>query len=162
MDNNSGVDSRVGRFLLQMNTPELQQLILKNRVPVCDEHLLCKGHHQQQQQQMACSRRCDWRLVFFFFKQGFWLQCLSVFLHMPLNGKSLGSPKSRSLSQVATEETIWTTSPFSPWMVSFTSISACRAGASSATWDGQKREGENMSEISYMILYKILYSHGKS
>lgn len=39
-------------------------------------------------------------------------------------------------SQVATEVTIWSTSPFSPWMApwmaSFTSMSACSAGVSSA------------------------------
>lgn len=54
--------------------------------------------------------------------------------------------RAASCSQVATDVTIWTTSPFSPWMApwmaSFTSMSVCRAGASSAAWDTWKTEGE--------------------
>lgn len=63
-------------------------------------------------------------------------------------------------SQVATDVTIWTISPLSPWiapwMASFTSMSACRAGASSAAWDKEKRrdeigdkKGENTINVQY-------------
>lgn len=64
-----------------------------------------------------------------------------------------------SVPQVATEETIWTTSPFSPWMApwmaSFTSMSVCRDGASSAAWI---HEGEANTWWWITYLYKYLYS----
>lgn len=57
--------------------------------------------------------------------------------------------------QVATEVTIWTTSPFSPWMApwmaSFTSMSVCRAGASSAAW-GKRKEKEEVKKGKRDIL----------
>lgn len=54
--------------------------------------------------------------------------------------------------------TIWTTSPFSPlmapWMASFTSMSICRAGASSAAWNTWKsREGRGDEWENSKILH---------
>lgn len=61
--------------------------------------------------------------------------------------KSFGLSETGWGIQVATEVTIWTTSPFSPcmapWMASFTSMSVCRAGASSAAWGWKNGEGRS-------------------
>ncbi len=167
IDNNSTVYSAVGQVLLVMKTPEGPRRTLEYRSLfkfsvnvsalqhlVGNESSCLQGENQKKLENasslclisdpqcllkrlsdlIACQTGCIYRPLMF---------------HRDSSGhaveQSSGLCWARRGSQVATEVTIWTTSPFSPWMApwmaSFTSMSACRAGASSAAWNTWKRGG---------------------
>lgn len=134
-----------------MKTPERPQLILEyhSLFQVLCEHFHIATSGWQRSKQVAGENTCTEKCGFPVFHQwpsvychkGFSdltaCQTVSILFHWVSSGHAAEHGCMRD-SQVATEVTIWTTSPFSPWMApwmaSFTSMSVGRAGVSSAAW----------------------------